>query len=106
MFERNLSCHHRGRLEYQYDPFLVGSLYSCVARGTALMFDTWNVSHRGGNTEGYLEKKEEDATDLIERGHKEEVSKDIKDIFFSSDKERERRGDGLGWNQKLKRVKF
>lgn len=42
-FERSPPCHHRGWLEYQFDPFLVGSLYSWVARGTALMLNTGNV---------------------------------------------------------------
>lgn len=57
MFERSPSCRHRRWLEYQFDPFLVGSLFSWVARGTALMLNTGNGLQGGGKTEGYLEKK-------------------------------------------------
>lgn len=33
VFECSVSCHRRGLLEHQFDPFLVCSLYSRVARG-------------------------------------------------------------------------
>ncbi len=55
--KRSPSCRLRGWLENQFDPFLVGSLLSWVARGAALMLNTGNGWQGGGKTEGCLEKK-------------------------------------------------
>lgn len=98
MFENGPSCHRRAWLEYQFEPFFVGSLYSRVARKVPLWCLTLGMLDKAeGKTEGYLGKKK--------RGHKKDIGKDIRDIFKFRQKGWEGGHVGMrtwqGWNLRM-----
>lgn len=88
------AARHRGWKEY---PFLVGSLYSWVAKGAALVFNTGNGRQCGGK--GLRSKKKKKSHRKRSQGGSE-TSKTL-----SSDKEMRQGLGRSGGNQDLTRVR-